>query len=55
MIWAQRPAAFWCGTCRKLLVDYSELTNAHHVGKSPMIIKGITEDVLRLMDHAVAW
>lgn len=39
----------------KYSVDYSELTNAHHVGKSPMIIKGITEDVLRLMDHAVAW
>ena len=27
VIWAQRPAAFWCGTCRKLLVDYSELTS----------------------------
>ena len=39
----------------KYSVDYSELTNAHHVGKSPMIIKGITEDVLRLMDHAIAW
>ena len=25
VIWAQRPAAFWCGACRKLLVDYSEL------------------------------
>ena len=24
-VWAQRPAAFWCGACRKLLVDYSEL------------------------------
>ena len=22
---ALRPAAFWCGKCRKLLVDYGEL------------------------------
>ena len=26
-VWAQRPTAFWCGACRKLLVDYSELTS----------------------------
>lgn len=24
-VWARRPAAFWCGSCRKLLVDYGEL------------------------------
>ena len=23
--WAQRPAAFWCGQCRALLVDYAKL------------------------------
>ena len=24
-VWAQRPEAFWCGQCRKLIVDYSGL------------------------------
>ena len=24
-VWAQRPSAFWCRRCRKLLVDYGEL------------------------------
>lgn len=34
---------------------YADQTNVHHEGKSPMIIKGITEDVLRLMDSALTW
>ena len=24
-VWAQRPSAFWCGICKKMLVDYGEL------------------------------
>lgn len=24
-VWAQRPAAFWCSRCRRLLVDYSQI------------------------------
>ena len=24
-VWARRPGAFWCGRCRKLLVDYADL------------------------------
>lgn len=24
-VWAQRPEAFWCGQCRQLMVNYSDL------------------------------
>ncbi len=30
-------------------VDYSELTNVHHAGRSPLIMRRIREDALRLM------
>lgn len=28
--WAKRPAAYWCGRCRNMLVDYSSLTPTEH-------------------------
>lgn len=33
VVWAQRPTAFWCGACKKLLVDYSNLMSPEGQGK----------------------
>lgn len=47
--WHEKPS-FIDQDPRYWHLDDPSLTNAHHVGKSPMIMRAIQEDVLRAMD-----